>query len=261
MEITYKNTPISYNVEGKGTAIVFLHGFLEYKEMWQELVTHFSKKYKVITIDLLGHGKSGNLGYIHTMEEQAAMVKEVLKQLRIRRCFLVGHSMGGYVALAFASLFPQNVKGISLMNSTALPDTEEKKKNRDRGIVSVKKNHSLFIKVAIPMLFSEENKKVYQKEIEEVINRALKTPLQGIVSALEGMKIRKDLSRLYHSKDFPMQLIIGKEDPALDYKSLKKQVEGTNTLVSEFDGGHMSHIENTAALIETLTFFFKRKDF
>lgn len=259
MNITYKNTTISYNISGKGTALVFLHGFLEYKEMWKPLEAHFSKKYKVITIDLLGHGSSGSLGYIHQMEEQAMMVKEVLKKERIRRCFLVGHSMGGYVALSFASLFPKNVKGISLMNSTALPDTEEKKKNRDRGIISVKQNHQLFIKVAIPMLFSEENKKAYQKEIEEVINRALKTPLQGIVASLEGMKIRKDLSELYHSKDFPMQLIIGKKDPVLDYNSLKKQVKGTNTEVVEFSGGHMSHIENKDSLIEALQVFFKKE--
>ncbi len=258
MNINYKNTTISYQVKGKGTALVFLHGFLEYKEMWKPLIAHFSKKYKVITIDLLGHGNSGSLGYIHTMEEQATVVKEVLKSLRIRRCFLVGHSMGGYVALSFASLFPENVKGISLMNSTALPDTEEKKKNRDRGIISVKKNHHLFIKVAIPMLFSEENKKEYQKEIEKVIQQALKTPLQGIVAALEGMKIRKDLSELYHSDDFSTQLIIGKKDPALDYSSLQKQVKGTNAEVIEFDGGHMSHIENTSSLIEVLQLFFKK---
>ncbi len=259
MNLTYKNTTISYSVSGKGTAIVFLHGFLEYKEMWQPLVGHFSKKYKVITIDLLGHGSSGSLGYIHKMEEQATMVKEVLKKVGVRRCFLVGHSMGGYVALSFASLFPKNVKGVSLMNSTALPDTEEKKKNRDRGIISVKKNHQLFIKVAIPMLFSEENKKVYQKEIEEVINQALKTPLQGIVASLEGMKIRKDLSKLYDSKDFPMQLIIGKKDPALDYNSLQKQVKDTNAEVVEFSGGHMSHIENKAPLIEALQVFFRKE--
>jgi len=110
--IIYKNIPINYAFKGKGSAIVLLHGFLENSSMWKGIILGLSKRNKVITVDLFGHGKTENLGYIHTMEEQATMVRSVLKSLNIRKATLIGHSMGGYVALAFAELFPKNTKGI-----------------------------------------------------------------------------------------------------------------------------------------------------
>lgn len=260
MDLFYKGCKVSFECVGKGSAVVLLHGFLENKKMWDEISKILSKNHKIITLDLLGHGNTDNKSYIHSMEEQAQMVKFVLDFLKLRRYFLIGHSMGGYVALAFAQLYPKNVKGISLMNSTAFPDSEEKKQNRDRGIEAVKKNRTLFVKTAIPLLFSKKNKTLFKNEIQEIIQQALQTTTQGIIAALEGMKIRNDFSDLYKSALFPMQLIIGKQDPALNYLSLLKQVENTNTEVVEFLGGHMSHIENKTALIEAFKSFLKPKN-
>ena len=114
-QIFYKNTKISYSDIGKGTTIVLLHGFLENKNMWQKFVTDLSPKYRVITIDLLGHGESECLGYVHSMEDNADVVHAVLSELRIRKAIFVGHSMGGYVALAFAELYPSKHKRISFI--------------------------------------------------------------------------------------------------------------------------------------------------
>ena len=158
-QILHKNTNISYTDSGKGTAIVFLHGFLENQKMWQNYVAEFSSKYRVITIDLLGHGNTDSLGYVHTMEDNADVVHEVLAHLRIRKALFVGHSMGGYVALAFAELYPEKVKGLVLLNSTSRPDSEERKKNRDRAIKAVKKDYTTFIRLAISNLFSEKIEK------------------------------------------------------------------------------------------------------
>ena len=115
--ITYKNTKISFTDEGKGTAVVLLHGFLENKTMWKAFVPELSKKYRVITVDLLGHGETECLGYVHAMEDQADMLFALLLHLKIRKVVLVGHSMGGYVALAFAELYPDYMKGLFLLNS------------------------------------------------------------------------------------------------------------------------------------------------
>ncbi|MBL4724987.1 MAG: alpha/beta fold hydrolase [Lutibacter sp.] len=145
MNFLYKNTNIHFTSTGKGPAIVLLHGFLENSSMWNKIAEVLSKKNRIICIDLLGHGKTENHGYIHTMNEQAIMVKAVLKQLRLRKCILVGHSMGGYIALSFSKLFPEYVKGLSLMNSTALPDSIAKKINRNRAINVVKQNHKTFV--------------------------------------------------------------------------------------------------------------------
>ena len=255
--LLYKNTQISYSDSGKGTTVVLLHGFLENKTMWDAYVTELSKRNRIITIDLLGHGKTESLGYIQTMEENADVVHEVLSKLRIRKAILVGHSMGGYVALAFAELYPENMKGLVLLNSTSKEDSPERKKNRDRAIKAVKKDYETFIRLSIANLFSEENREILIKEIEAVKIQALQTPLQGIVASLEGMKVRKDREFLLHTTTYPKLLILGKKDPVLNYEENLEQIKGTDVELITFEDGHMSSIENQAELLTVLAKFFK----
>lgn len=256
-QILYKNTKISYSDTGKGNAIVLLHGFLENQTMWQDLIPELSKKYRVITVDLLGHGETECLGYVHSMEDNAEIVQAVLSRLRIRKAIFVGHSMGGYVALAFAEMFPKMVKGLVLLNSTSKADSEERKANRDRAIKAVKKEYTTFVRLSISNLFSEENREKMTDEIEKVKIQALKTPLQGIVASLEGMKVRKDREPLLHSATLPMLLILGKKDGVLNYEDNLKQIENTTVKLVTFPDGHMSHIENREELKAVLLGFFK----
>jgi pimeloyl-ACP methyl ester carboxylesterase len=255
--VLYKNTQISYSDTGKGTAVILLHGFLENKTMWDNYVSELSKKNRIITIDLLGHGKTESLGYVQTMEENADVVHEVLSKLRIRKPILVGHSMGGYVALAFAELYPEKMKGLVLLNSTSKEDSSERKKNRDRAIKAVKKDYETFIRLSIANLFSEDNRERLSKEIEDVKIQALKTSLQGIVASLEGMKIRKDREFLLHTTTYPILLILGKKDPVLNYKENLEQIKSTDVKLVTFPDGHMSSIENQTELLTVLTDFFK----
>lgn len=257
-QIIYKNTKISFTDQGKGTAVVLLHGFLENKTMWDKYVSALSKNHRIITIDLLGHGETECLGYVHTMEDQADMIFAVLISLRIRKIFLVGHSMGGYVALAFAELYPDNVKGLFLLNSTSRADSDERKINRDRAIKAVKQNHTNFVRISISNLFSEDNREVLAKEIEKVKLQALKTPLQGIVASLEGMKIRKDREVLLHFAPYPIQLVLGEKDGVLIYDDTRDQIEGTKVELTTFPDGHMSHIENEKELKIVLLEFLKK---
>jgi pimeloyl-ACP methyl ester carboxylesterase len=257
-QIIYKNTKISFTDQGKGTAVVLLHGFLENKTMWDKYVSALSKNHRVITIDLLGHGETECLGYVHTMEDQADMIFAVLISLRIRKIVLVGHSMGGYVALAFAELYPDNVKGLFLLNSTSRADSDERKINRDRAIKAVKQNHTNFVRISISNLFSEDNREVFAKEIEKVKLQALKTPLQGIVASLEGMKIRKDREVLLHFAPYPIQVVLGEKDGVLIYDDTIDQIEGTKVELTTFPDGHMSHIENEKELKIVLLEFLKK---
>ena len=258
MNIVYKNTKVHFTSTGKGSAIVLLHGFLENSTMWNNIVEVLSKKNRIICIDLLGHGKTENLGYVYTMNEQAKVVKAVLNYLKLRKYILIGHSMGGYIALAFAKLYPKNVKGICLQNSTALPDTEEKILNRNRGIEAVKQSYKTFIRIAIPMLFSEKNRVIFSSAIKQVTIEALKMNPQGIIASLEGMKIREDLTSIYKTTTYPILMVIGKEDPALNYDSLITQTKNTKVQIVEFADGHMSHIENEEELISTFLKFIKQ---
>lgn len=255
--ILYKNTQISYSDTGKGTAVVLLHGFLENKTMWDAFIPELSKKNRIITIDLLGHGETESLGYIQTMEENADVVYDVLSKLRIRKAILVGHSMGGYVALAFAELYPEKMKGLVLLNSTSKEDSPERKKNRDRAIKAVKKDYETFIRLSIANLFSEDNREILSNEIEGVKIQAIKTPLQGIVASLEGMKARKEREFLLHTTTYPKLLILGKKDPVLNYEENLEQIKNTDVELTTFPDGHMSSIENQAELLTVLTSFIK----
>ena len=255
--VTYKNIEIAYTVSGQGNALVLVHGFLETSTMWKPYIEVFSKTHKVITIDLLGHGKTGCLGYIHTMEEMAETVFAVLTALRLRKIHLAGHSMGGYVALAFAEMYPDYVKGLCLINSTARADSAERKLNRDRAIKAVKHNHTQFIRLAISNLFRPKNRKIFAETIKEVKKEALTISLQGIVAALEGMKIREDREVLLHFSPYKKMMIIGKRDPILEYEIVIDQIKNSAVEVRIFPDGHMSHIENKDELMLSLQDFVK----
>ena len=256
-QILYKNTKISYSDTGKGNAVVLLHGFLENQTMWQDLVPELRQKNRIITIDLLGHGNTECLGYVHSMEDNAEAVQAVLTKLRIRKATFVGHSMGGYVALAYAELYPESMRALVLLNSTSNADSEERKANRDRAIKAVKKDYTTFIRLSIANLFSPDNRERLIDEIEKVKLEALKTPLQGVVASLEGMKIRKDREVLLHLTPYPKMLILGKNDPVLIYENALEQIEETAVKLVTLPDGHMSHIENREQLKTVLLDFLK----
>jgi pimeloyl-ACP methyl ester carboxylesterase len=253
----FKNTKISYTDQGKGNAVVLLHGFLENCTMWNYLAPVLAKKNRVICIDLLGHGQTDCLGYIHSMEDMADAIHQVITELKIRKAVFVGHSMGGYVALAVAELYPEFMKGLVLLNSTSRADSEERIANRTRAIKAVKQNYVAAVRMSIANLFSEENRTKLSEQIEWVREEALQTPLQGIIAAQEGMKLRKDREVILHFATYPILLILGKKDPVLNYEENVEQIEGTNVKLISFNDGHMSHLENQAELEKVMVGFLK----
>lgn len=257
--IIYRNCKVHFTETGKGTSVVLLHGFLENISMWQSLEKLLNTKFRVICIDLLGHGKTDNLGYVHTMPEMAEVVKTVLDELNIRNSFFVGHSMGGYVALAFTKLYKNNVRGLVLLNSTSRADTETKKNGRNRAVAVVKENHTSFIRTSIPMLFSSRCRKIYAKEIAEVKKQALTTSKQGIIAALEGMKVRLSTEYLLSSNTYSCLMILGKKDPVLSYDDLIEQTSKSDIEVIQLPNGHMSLIEDKEETEQAILNFIKRK--
>lgn len=258
MTLEYKGTSIFYTDDGNGEPIVLLHGFLENTAMWKPFLPELSKKNRVICIDLLGHGKTGCLGYIHTMELMAETIGAVLNHLNIENPTLVGHSMGGYVSLAFAERNQDTLKGLCLLNSTPQEDSQEKKQNRDRAIIAVKQNHKTFIRMAVANLFSTENRTNFKTEINETIEHALKTPLQGIIAALEGMKIRKNRLKFLQNLSTKKMIIIGQKDPVLSYENLISIIEPTNIKIIKLPDGHMSHIENKDEILHEIMYFIEK---
>ena len=258
MILTYKGISIAYSVSGQGKTVTLLHGFLENSTMWKDTVTLLEKTHQVITIDLLGHGQTGCLGYIHTMEMMAEAVNKVISFLKIDKSVFIGHSMGGYVALAFIELYPDKVTKLCLMNSTAIADSKEKQLNRDRAILAVKSNHKTFISMSIANLFRPKNRLVFKDEIKLIKEEALQMPLQGIIAALEGMKIRKNRELILQNRSLKKMMIIGSKDPVLEYNTLIKQTTETDVKVVEFPDGHMSHIENMKDLSYNINQFIEK---
>ena len=257
MILDYKNAVIFYTDQGKGTVVVLIHGFLENSTMWDKITPELSKRNRVITIDLLGHGKSDCLGYVHSMELFAETIAAVLKELRIRKCILVGHSLGGYVALAFAEQHPQKVKGLCLMNATSNEDNSERKSLRLRANKMISNNFTNMVRMSFANLFGPKSKTIFKEEMELAISEALKTPVQGYIAAQEGMQLRVNRNHILTENTFKKLLIIGEKDPVLDFKTSLKEAEKTNSKIIVFPDGHMGHIENKLALSDALTDFLK----
>ncbi len=258
MILEHKGIQVFYTDQGYGKPIVLLHGFLESSNMWTPLIPDLLKTHRVITIDLLGHGLTGCLGYVHSMELMAETVNAVLNHLNIEKKTIIGHSMGGYVALAMAEKNPNSMQGLCLMNSTFLPDSEERKMLRTRANLMAQTNFDNLVRMSFTNLFSLKSKETHKQELEIALTEALKTSVQGYMAANEGMKLRTDKTQLFRTLPTKKLLIIGKKDPILDADSVKKQLKGTDVDIVELTEGHMSHIENKEVLTYNIMHFIEK---
>ena len=243
LKIKKKN--LNYTDEGTGKPIVLIHGFTESLKIWTGFSTQLSKKYRVITIDLPGHGKSDCFNKTHSMELFADVVFAVLKRLKVGKCLMVGHSMGGYATLAFAEKYPGLLKGFCLFHSHCFGDTAADQENRNRTIALVNQDKFSYVAQFIPGLFPAEVQKKFSKFIERLIQRASKMEKEGIVAALEGMKSRKDQSELLKNTELPVLFILGLKDPRVPATRIWDMISlpaASETLLLR-DCGHMGYIE------------------
>lgn len=253
--ITYFNqTPIHYTINGNGPCIVLLHGFLLSPSIWVDLAPKLSKKNQVIIIDLPGHGKSGCIAETHTMELMAEVVNFVLEENKILKANFIGHSMGGYISLAFAEKYPNKINKLVLINSSSEEDSQERKINRDRAIKIIKQNNVVFIKMAIASLFPEEKRKQFQHYIDKFSNEALDFPVEGIIAAIKGMKIRKDRTSVLKSFQVDKYMISGIEDPIVPISSSEKVANESQTKLLKVNSGHMSVNENIDEIVKIMRF-------
>jgi len=258
IKIQKKN--LNYTDEGVGKVIVLLHGFTESLKIWTGFSTQLSKKYRVITIDLPGHGKSDCFDKVHTMELMADLIYATLKKLKVGKCLMVGHSMGGYVTLAFAAKYPKMLKGFGLFHSHCFPDSSAEQENRNRTIAIVNQDKFSYVAQFIPSLFPVAVHKKFSKQIERLIQRASKMEKEGIVAALEGMKVRKDQSGLLKNTTLPVLFILGQKDSRVPLARLWEMI--AMPAVSEVlllrECGHMGYIEASDETFNTLLGFVRK---
>lgn len=254
MILKYQGIPVYYSSKGHDKPLVLLHGFLESSKIWDPYLEELADKRQVICIDLPGHGNTGIFGEVHSMELMAQVVNSVLKVLNISRATFIGHSMGGYVSLAFAELYPEQIAGLILMNSVPVADTEEKKINRDKSAELVVKNKSAYIKMAIQNLVAPGNEIIFKNELEKLINEAQKFSKEGIIANLNGMKIRTDRKTVLKQLTSYKIMICGAEDPIMPLQFVESIGNLCECPVISLKGGHLSHIENSSAVREFMHF-------
>lgn len=254
MIVTYKHAELFYTSKGIGNPLVFIHGFLESSKIWEPFAEELSKKRQVICIDLPGHGKSGVINTVHTMELFAEAVQAVLQHLGIEKITLVGHSMGGYVSLAFCQKFPDLTQSLVLLNSSPLPDSEEKKISRDKAIALVRKNKKAFVKMAVSNLVTKESNLKFEKEMKKLIEDALSFSEEGIISALEGMKIRTDRTQVLKAFQGPKYIVASIQDPVINYEEIQQIARQCDCTLTSLPDGHLSFLENRAKVSEFLHF-------
>lgn len=250
----YNNVPIHFETFGNGPAIILLHGFLESSNMWKPLIPFLSKSNLVITIDFPGHGKSEVLSEIHSMELMAEVVDQLLKHLQIPSAIFIGHSMGGYVSLAYAEKFNDKTDKLILLNSTPIADSEEKKKNRNRALKLMDQNSKVYISMSIGNLFAESSRTEFSKEIDDLKTEAQTFPRSGIKALIRGMRDRKDRTEILKNFNKEKLIILGEEDPILPIIEGKRIAKDCNAKLKIIGGGHMSIIENLNSVKDYVLF-------
>lgn len=255
----YRQGKIRYNVRGEGRAVVLLHGFLEDLNMWNGYANKLAgKNRRVICVDLPGHGKSDSFGYVHEPALMAEAVKAVLDKEKIRKATVVGHSMGGYTAMAMGEHFPDSVRGICMFFSTARDDSSEKKDVRGKVSRLIKIDHESFIRKNVPHLFLPQKRKLFKKEINLMKKRAVANMTKrAVLAANEGMRVRPDREIVLKFAPYPVHFIIGKLDPVIAPEPIIEQTRHHDGLTYDLleNCGHMGHLENRHACFQLLKQF------
>jgi len=257
-DIIILDKSIKYSDDGKGKTIVLLHGYLESLMIWDEFVQELKSNFRVICFDIPGHGESELIDQKHSMEMLAKRIYLALKELNVASCFMIGHSMGGYLTLMFHQMFPELLSGFSLFHSHPFADTEETKKKRLREIDFVSDGKKdLIAKMNIPNAFANQNLEQFNRAVQKTIDIALQTPEEGIIANLHAMMNRPDLSESLTTSQAPFLLIAGKKDNYIDYNTVIPKIilpEKSMLHILE-NSGHMGFIEEKEISLNIITKF------
>lgn len=208
---------------GEGTPLMLVHGFGEDQQVWDHQVEALSKRFLLILPDLPGSGGS-ELNNDVSMENMAEALNAVLQQEQIGHVTMLGHSMGGYITLAFAEKYPDTLRAFGLVHSTAYADTEEKKATRKKGIEFMRKNGAHeFLKTSSPNLFSPETKEQRPELIEKLTNQYRAMDVNALMAYYEAMMDRPDRTEVLKTFNRPILFLAGEHDTAIPYDQVVQQ--------------------------------------
>ncbi|WP_297336874.1 alpha/beta hydrolase [Algoriphagus sp.] len=246
-------SPIHFFEKGSGQSVVLIHGFCEIGAMWEDFAQELSQSFHVLCPDLPGFGKSPLPKPQISLEETAVVLEEWMEAHSIHNPIIIGHSLGGYIALALLELMGNKIKGIGLFHSTAFADDAEKKEMRNRTIQFLKKfGAEKFVSSFVPPLFSEKHREEFADEIEKATQQARQSTLEGLIAFTEAMRDRKDRFEVLNNFQGPKLMIAGTEDGAVKIEASRQQKTAFTDYVELEGTGHMGMIEEkerTLALV------------
>ncbi len=244
----FEGVRISYTVRGSGKPLILLHGYLEAGEVWEPLVERLEGDYRIITPDLPGHGESGVKGEVHTMEFLASAMREVLRDAGENRVLMIGHSLGGYVTLAFVEMYPELLSGYVLFHSHPHADTPEAVARRNREIAVVRAGRkNIMYPGNISMMFAKENLKTMKAQLARSGKIASRNPGEGIIAMLNGMIVRPSRQYILEKGTIPLLWILGRHDLYFSPEKAQRDIglpHNAKVIILE-DSGHLGFIEET----------------
>jgi len=236
-----------YRDEGKGDPVLLLHGFAEDSTVWDNQIGPLSLTCRLIIPDLPGSGRSSALTTPISIEVMATLIKDLLDQLKIARITLIGHSMGGYITLAFAALYPERLNAFGLFHSTAYPDSEEKKTTRRKAIDFIRANGSApFIRQSTPNLFSSYTREHRPQLIEATIANYSGLAPETLIAYYGAMIARPDRTAVLGQSACPVLFIIGQDDNVIPVRQALEQsyLPSISHLHLIPNTGHQAMLEN-----------------
>jgi pimeloyl-ACP methyl ester carboxylesterase len=251
-EITIAGKKLFYRVSGNGRPVMLVHGFGETGDVWDKQVAFLKGDYKLIVPDLPGSGQSVIIEDM-SMEGMAETLKAILvaeyskEPLKGGFC-LIGHSMGGYVALAFAEKYGEMLNGLGLFHSSAFADTEEKKAARKKGIAFIEEHGAFeFLKTSTPNLFSPGFKAESPELVDEFVQSLNNFLPESLVLYYESMIKRPDRSAILKKSSTPVLFIMGEFDNAIPLQDGLKQCHLPERAYINIlhQSGHMGMMEET----------------
>jgi len=253
------STAVSYFDKGEGKTIVLIHGFAGSKLYWEKVLPELSVNNRVIAIDLPGHGDSTMGLENYSIEDMAVLIKELLDKLGLEDVTMFGHSLGGYITLAFAERYPQYLNGFSLVHSTANPDSEEAKAGRETNAKKVlEEGMDSFIHGLSQKLFSPANAEVNAQDIKTTVKIGMATSIKGVVSALLAMRDRPDRNYVLEASEVPVLLIAGEQDQIIPSDKTFTINKPNIQQVLIKGAGHMSMYEQPAELVRAMEDFLAK---
>jgi len=260
--ILFNTTKVYYRIKGKGEPLVLLHGFGEDSSVWDSITEQLSANYLLIIPDIPGSGKSELLrGDDISISGYADCIKAILDNEAVSKCTLIGHSMGGYIALAFAEKYEQMLNGFGLFHSSAYADDEEKKASRRKAIEFIKANGGYaFLKTSLPGLFSDKYKAEYPEVVEDFVERSKSFTDEALIQYYNAMINRPDRTEVLKTFPRPVLFIIGEKDVAIPFAASMKQCH--LPIISDVnifpEVGHMGMIEEPEKCIQYILSFINK---